>query len=111
MGSWGITTRESDSGLDLLKTIVDEHLKKVDFSTFNVAEAIEITKADSLDEIRKANRGTSADDLIFYISENLPRLFTDEALLIAECLADYYSTEADQYSFYRIPKTLLMDLR
>ena len=111
MGSWGITTRESDSGLDLLKTIVDEHLKKVDFSTFSVAEAIEITKADSLDEIRKANRGTSADDLIFYISENLPHLFTDEALLIAECLADYYGTEADQYSFYRIPKTLLMDLR
>lgn len=49
--------------------------------------------------------------MIFYISENLPHLFTDEALLIAECLADYYGTEADRYSFYRIPKTLLMDLR
>ena len=92
MGAWGITMRESDSGLDLLRTIIAEHLKKVDFSTFSVAEAIEIAKADSLDEIRKANRGTSADDLIYYISENFPRLFTEGALLIAECLADYYRT-------------------
>ena len=92
MGSWGITMRESDYGLDLLRTIIAEHLKKVDFSTFSVAEAIEIAKADSLDEIRKANRGTSADDLIYYINENFPRLFTEGALLIAECLADYYHT-------------------
>lgn len=92
MGAWGITMRESDSGLDLLRTIVEDHLKKVDFSTFSVAEAIEIVKADGLDEIRKANRGASADNLIYYISENFPRLFTEGALLIAECLADYYRT-------------------
>ena len=92
MGAWGITMRESDSGLDLLRTIVEDHLKKVDFSTFSVAEAIEIVKADSLDEIRKANRGASADNLIYYISENFPRLFTEGTLLIAECLADYYRT-------------------
>ena len=92
MGAWGITMRESDGGLDLLRTIVEEHLKKVEFSTFSVAEAIEIVKADGLEEIRKANRGTSAADLIFYISENFPRLFTVGALLIAECLADYYRT-------------------
>ncbi len=92
MGAWGITMRESDGGLDLLRTIVEEHLKKVEFSTFSVAEAIEIVKADGLEEIRKANRGTSAADLIFYISENFPRLFTEGALLIAECLADYYRT-------------------
>ena len=92
MGAWGITMRESDGGLDLLRTIIAEHLKKVDFSTFSVAEAIEIVKADSLDEVRKANRGASADNLIYYISENFPRLFTEGALLIAECLADYYRT-------------------
>jgi len=92
MGAWGITMRESDSGLDLLRTIVEDHLKKVDFSTFSVAEAIEIVKADSLDEIRKANRGASADNLIYYISENFPRLFTEGAPLVAECLVDYYHT-------------------
>ena len=36
MGSWGITMRESDYGLDLLGAIVDRQLKAVDFSTFNV---------------------------------------------------------------------------
>ena len=33
MGSWGITLRESDYGLDLLDTIVTTQLKAVDFAT------------------------------------------------------------------------------
>ena len=37
MGSWGITMRESDYGLDLLGAIVDRQLKELDFSTFKVA--------------------------------------------------------------------------
>lgn len=32
MGSWGITERESDHGLDLLGVIVKEQLKKADFT-------------------------------------------------------------------------------
>ena len=44
MGSWGITMRESDYGLDLLGTIVGTQLKAVDFSTFNVADALEVIK-------------------------------------------------------------------
>ena len=31
MGSWGITMRQSDYGLDLLGTIVNTRLKTVDF--------------------------------------------------------------------------------
>jgi hypothetical protein len=30
------------------------------------------------------------ENLVFYFSENFPRNFTQGALLIAECLADYY---------------------
>ena len=44
MGSWGITMRQSDYGLDLLGTIVGTQLKAVDFSTFNVADALEVIK-------------------------------------------------------------------
>ena len=59
MGSWGITERESDYGLDLLGTIVATKLKAVDFATFNVAEALDVITADIMEEIRKANRGCS----------------------------------------------------
>ena len=44
MGSWGITMRESDYGLDLLATIVATQLKVADFSTFNVTDALEVIK-------------------------------------------------------------------
>ena len=92
MGSWGITERQSDYGLDLLGTIVATQLKAVDFATFNVADTLEVIKADIMEEIRKANRGCSAEKLVFYFSENFPQNFTHGALLAAECLADYYRT-------------------
>ena len=92
MSSWGITMRESDYGLDLLGTIVDTQLKEADFATFNAPDALEVIKADIMEEIRKANRGCSAEDLVFYFSENFPHNFTQGALLIAECLDDYYRT-------------------
>ena len=92
MGSWGITMRQSDYGLDLLGTIVGTQLKAADFSTFNVGNALEVIKADIMDAIRLANRGCSAEDFVFYFSENFPSNFTQGALLIAECLTDYYRT-------------------
>ena len=92
MGSWGITMRESDYGLDLLGTIIDSQLKALDFSTFKVADALEIIKADIMEEIRQANRGCSAADLVLFFSERFPYNFTQGALLVAECLADYYRT-------------------
>ena len=83
MGSWGITERESNYGLDLLGTIVATQLKSAGFTTFT---------ADIMQEIRKAPRGCSAEKLVFYFSENFPQNFTHGAILIAECLADYYRT-------------------
>lgn len=84
--------RESDYGLDLLGTIIATQLKAVDFSVFNVTDALEVIKANIMEEIRRANRGCSAENLVFYFSENFPKNFTQGALLIAECLADYYCT-------------------
>lgn len=87
MGSWGITY-----GLDLLDTIVATQLKAADFSTFNVADTLEVIKADIMEEIRKANCGSSAVELVFYFSECFSQNFTHGVLLLAECLADYYRT-------------------
>ena len=54
MGSWGITERQSDYGLELLGTIIDTQLKQTGFSIFNVAEALEVIKSDVLEEIRRS---------------------------------------------------------
>ena len=89
MGAWGIRERQSDYGLDLLDTIIATQLKAADFAAFNVAEALDVITADIMEEIRKANRGCSAEKLVFYFSESFPQNFTHGALLIAECLADY----------------------
>ena len=63
MGAWGITVRQSDDGLDLLDTIVMEQLRKVNFAVFNVSEAITL------------------------LNQTI-----QEAILVAECLYDYYQT-------------------
>ena len=92
MGSWGITERESDYGLDLLATIAAAQLKAADFAVFNVAEAMDVITADIMEEIRKANRGCPAKTLVHFFGISFPQKFTHGALLIAECLADYYRT-------------------
>ena len=90
MGTWGITMRQSDYGLDLLGIIVNTRLKTVDFLSFHVADALELIKAVIIEEIRRANCGCSAADFVSIFSENFLRNFTQGTLLIAECLADYY---------------------
>ena len=92
MGAWGIRERQSDYGLDLLGTIVGTQLKAVDFAIFNTAEAIELLRQDIMEDIKRTNRGCPPERLDCYINANFPRDFTHAALLIAECLADYYRT-------------------
>lgn len=72
MGSWGITMKESDYGFDLLGVIVGQQSKKVDFTNFIVADALEDIKADTLGEIRRVNYGCSATNLVLYFSRNFP---------------------------------------
>jgi len=91
MGAWGITVRQSDNGLDLLDTIVAEQLRKVEFAAFNVSEAIMLLKQSIQDEIEKYKKKLPSKITEFYISGTLLHKFTHAALLIAECLDDYYS--------------------
>ncbi len=92
MGSWGVKSRQSDYGLDLLALIAREQLQKANYLTFHVAEALELLRQDIMAECLKANRGCPPEQLDFYIGKSFPQNFTQAALLIAECLADYYRT-------------------
>ena len=89
MGTWGITMRQSDYGLDMLNSIMEQQLQKTDFKRFNVPEAIELLKADILDEIKTANRGCSPKLLEAFTAEMFPYRFSQAAQLLAECTADF----------------------
>lgn len=90
MGFWGVTMRQSDYGLDLLDMVVEDQLEKVDFKYFHVAEAIELLRQKILEEIERANRGCTPEELEFYMEYSFQIDFEQAVLLVAECLADYY---------------------
>ena len=92
MGAWGITVRQSDDGLDLLDTVVAEQLRKVNFAAFNVSEAVTLLKQNIQEEIEQYKQKPPSKTTDFYISETLMHNFTNAALLVAECLYDYYQT-------------------
>ena len=92
MGAWGITVRQSDDGLDLLDTIVIEQLRKVEFAAFNVSKAIALLNQTIQEEIEQYRQKPPSKITDFYISETLMHNFTNAALLVAECLYDYYQT-------------------
>ena len=92
MGAWGITVRQSDDGLDLLDTIVAEQLRNVNFTVFNVSEAITLLNQTIQEEIEQYKQKPPSKITDFYISKTLMHDFINAALLVAECLYDYYQT-------------------
>ncbi len=88
----GLTMRESDYGLDLLSIVVEEQLKPIDFACFDAAKGISLLRQHILEEIKHCNRGCSQAELGGYIAIHLPRDFPRAALLIAECLGEFYHT-------------------
>ena len=92
MGAWGIMMRDSDDGFEMLDTIVVEQLRKVDFAAFNVSEALLLLNQNTQDEIEKCKKKPPSKMTEFYISESLLHNFARAALLVAECLDDYYRT-------------------
>ena len=95
MGSWGVTMRQSDYGLDLLGVIVGTQLKAAGFSSFSVADALEVIKADIMEEIRRAK-----------IMKRLLHIFLLMAVFCALLVAPAHALEytfdgADNYLFGR----------
>ena len=92
MGACGITVRQSDDGLNLLDTIVAGRLRKVNFSAFNVSEAIALLNQTIQEEIEQYRQKPSSKITDFYISGTFMHNFTNAAILAAESLYDYYQT-------------------
>ncbi len=84
--------------MELLETISATQLKAVDFATFHIADALEVIEADIMEEIRKANRGCSAEKLVFYFSENFPQNFT-------HCSATRFLRNADKINKKNRPRS------
>ena len=92
MGAWGIKECQSDHGLDLLEIIILEQLRKVDFATFNISEASELLRQGTSNEIEQHKQRKRPPELSKFYLETLTQDFTHAAVLLAECLADYYQT-------------------
>ncbi len=117
MGAWGITERESDEGLDNLDLITVEQLQENGFAFFDVEKALALLRHQILGQIELANRGCPPEKLGFYVSQSYPRAFTHAALLLAECVGDYYRSgelivdeyirESDQYKPRAIKKFII----
>lgn len=91
MGAWGVKAMECDNGLDMLDSDVIGFLQKSDFR-FNVKEIKEVLTKSIIDEIKYANRGCPEDLMEYFIEANFPYKYDTAALLIAECLTDYFSS-------------------
>jgi len=89
MGAWGITMRESDSGLDLLALVEKKCLKPIDFKYFNVDVILDFLKNHIIEQIKKANSGCAEDMMAHYIEANFTSDYNDAVLLVSECFADY----------------------
>ena len=61
----------SDDGLDLLDTIVAEQLRNVNFTVFNVSEAITLLNQTIQEEIEQYKQKLPSKITDFYISETL----------------------------------------
>ena len=92
MGVWGIAECQSDHGMELLEIIIIYQLRKVDFATFNIAEASELLRQDTLNEIEQYKQRKRPPALSEFYLETLTQSFTHAAVLLAECLSDYYQT-------------------
>ncbi len=90
MGAWGITVRQSDDGLDLLDTIVAEQLRNVNFTVFNVSEAITLLNQTIQEEIEQYKQKPPSKITDFYISETLKlRAMTDAEFDSLELYPDF----------------------
>ena len=91
MGSWGVTARESDYGLDLLALIETDYLKPTGFKHFDVKDVMDFCKNYIIDGIRREQEPYLGEDedIQEYIDANLPYRYDTVIQLVAECLSEY----------------------
>jgi len=91
MGAWGITAKESDSGLDTLALIEVNCLKPIGFRHFDVKGISDFLNNHFTKGFLKENEGyiKEGEDYQEYLDDYLSRRRPNAAMLIAECLAEY----------------------
>jgi hypothetical protein len=92
MGAWGITERESDSGLDMLALIETKILKPIGFKYFDVKGIMEFCKNHIVEGIRRENEPylEEGEDVQEYIDANFPNRYDTVIRLVAECLSEFF---------------------
>jgi len=90
VGSWGVRTHESDTGLDLLSVAVNKCLRGVKFKTFHVKHVMAIMKAHIIDKFAKESYGWEAEYIDFFYECTFPYKFAHAVVLVAECIEEYH---------------------
>ena len=91
MGAWGITARESDTGLDILSVIAEKCLKPIEFKYFDVKGISDFLNDYFLKRFLRDNKGyiEEGEEYQEYLDDYLSRRRPSAIMLIAECLSEY----------------------
>ena len=99
MGAWGITSRESDAGLDTLALIETDILKPIGFKYFDVKSVMEFCKDRIIEDLRreydpylkskKLTKKVFNELLQGNIDVMFPSHYSTAVLLVAECLVAF----------------------
>lgn len=92
MGDWGVTARQSDSGLDYLHVAIEKCLKPINFNYFDVKYIMETLENHIIEKIRQENEPYVEDKerIQEYIDANFPHEYNTVILLVSECLTEYH---------------------
>ena len=92
MGWWGITARESDTGLDYLYIAIEKCLIPVDFKHFDVKSIMQTLETHIINRVRKEIEPDVNDkeEIQEYIESRLSDEYYIVPLLVADCLKEYY---------------------
>jgi hypothetical protein len=98
VGSWGVTARESDRGLDYLALIEEKCLKPIDFKYFDVHTALEMLRNHIIGSIKRENKSSLSKNRIWeYIEANFPDSYNYAVLIVAECFAEYLQKKSQAH--------------
>jgi len=98
MGSRGITSHESDFGLDLLAVAGDRYPRSVEYRTFHIKHIAEPSRTHIVDEFIKEGQGWEPEYIDYFYSYTFPYRLAKAVTLAAECFAEHRQT--GKYNVY-----------
>lgn len=101
MGAWGVTARESDTGLNYLGIVEDRIFKKSGYKYFNVKEITELLSRYIIDEVKTINKGCPEENMDDYVQVAFPYRYGNAVILISECLVEYFDNGELALDFYK----------